>query len=82
MTEMKLKMLVNTKVCLQHFLDFLFAVVSSFSGWPTVKLKALLQAPLASPREGNVPDGKEDEGGNIRTRQNPFGPQERQTRIG
>ncbi|GFU83436.1 hypothetical protein TNCV_1346211 [Trichonephila clavipes] len=45
------------KVCLQHF-GFSFAVVRSFSGWPTVKLKALLQAPLASPlREGNVPDG-------------------------
>ncbi|GFV25647.1 hypothetical protein TNCV_4562591 [Trichonephila clavipes] len=50
------------KVCLQHF-GFSFAVVSSFLGWPTVKLKALLQAPLASPREGNVPDGeRSDEG--------------------
>ncbi|GFX50897.1 uncharacterized protein TNCV_2732481 [Trichonephila clavipes] len=46
----------HESVCLQHF-GFSFAVVSSFSGWPTVKLKALLQAPLASPREGNVPDG-------------------------
>ncbi|GFS68851.1 uncharacterized protein TNCV_409301 [Trichonephila clavipes] len=48
------------------------------------EVKALLQAPLASPREGNVPDGERierDEGRNIRTRQNPLGPQERQTRI-
>ncbi|GFU96818.1 hypothetical protein TNCV_4800361 [Trichonephila clavipes] len=68
------------EVCLQHF-GFSFAVVSSFLGWPTVKLKALLQAPLASPSEGNVPDGGKERRRNIRTRQNPFGPQERQTRI-
>ncbi|GFW69023.1 hypothetical protein TNCV_2919211 [Trichonephila clavipes] len=34
----------HESVCLQHF-GFSFAVVSSFLGWPTVKLKALLQAP-------------------------------------
>ncbi|GFX71192.1 uncharacterized protein TNCV_3409621 [Trichonephila clavipes] len=42
------------KVCLQHF-GFSFAVVSSFSGWPIVKLKALLQAPLAFPQRGQCP---------------------------
>ncbi|GFV05588.1 uncharacterized protein TNCV_227991 [Trichonephila clavipes] len=80
MTEMKLKMLVNTKVCLQHF-GFSFAVVSSFLGWPTVKLKQHYCKPLASPREGNVPDGGKERRRNIRTQQNPLGPQERQTRI-
>ncbi|GFX49457.1 hypothetical protein TNCV_3342351 [Trichonephila clavipes] len=56
------------KVCLQHF-GFSFAVVSSFSGWPTVKLKALLHAPIASPLErGNVPDGGKERRRNIRIR--------------
>ncbi|GFS99672.1 hypothetical protein TNCV_1972371 [Trichonephila clavipes] len=65
-----------------NILDFLFRCGQLILGWPTVKLKALLQAPLASPREGNVPDGeRRDEARNIRTRQNPLGPQERQTRI-
>ncbi|GFU60832.1 hypothetical protein TNCV_3371681 [Trichonephila clavipes] len=48
----------HESVCSQHF-RFSFAVVSSFSGWPTVKLKALLPSPLSIPLEGNVPDGEE-----------------------
>ncbi|GFT02870.1 hypothetical protein TNCV_1846791 [Trichonephila clavipes] len=72
MTEMKLKMLVNTKVCLQHF-GFSFAVVSSFSGWPTVKLKALLQAPCIPLERGNVPDGERSDEGTSEPEN--FGPQ-------
>ncbi|GFV20004.1 hypothetical protein TNCV_705631, partial [Trichonephila clavipes] len=46
------------------------------------EVKALLQA-LSIPREGNVPtEERRDEGRNIRTGQNPLGPQERQSRIG
>ncbi|GFW30624.1 hypothetical protein TNCV_455621 [Trichonephila clavipes] len=48
------------------------------------EVKALLQAPLASPPERAMsPMGeRSDEGRNIRTKENPLGPQERQTRIG
>ncbi|GFU19234.1 hypothetical protein TNCV_4397941 [Trichonephila clavipes] len=51
----------QTRVCLQHF-GFSFAVVSSFLGWPTVKLKALA-SPLASPKRAMSPTGeRSDEG--------------------
>ncbi|GFW90553.1 hypothetical protein TNCV_565911 [Trichonephila clavipes] len=46
------------------------------------EVEGTIASPLASPREGNVPtEERRDEARNIRTRQNPFGPQERQTRI-
>ncbi|GFW11869.1 hypothetical protein TNCV_4275401, partial [Trichonephila clavipes] len=50
-------------VCLQHF-GFSFAVVSSFSGWPTVKLKSTIASPLSIPLERAMsPTGKRrDEG--------------------
>ncbi|GFT80667.1 hypothetical protein TNCV_2772881 [Trichonephila clavipes] len=56
-----------------NILDFL----SCGQGWPTVKLKALLQAPLASPKRAMSPTGERRDG----TSELPFGPQERQTRI-
>ncbi|GFU10405.1 hypothetical protein TNCV_4753431 [Trichonephila clavipes] len=50
-------------------LGFAHNILDFLSLWSeTVKLKALLQAPLAFPQRGEMsPTGKEREGGNIRT---------------
>ncbi|GFU22222.1 hypothetical protein TNCV_2251371 [Trichonephila clavipes] len=46
------------------------------------EVEGTIASPLASPERAMSPTGeRRDEARNIRTRQNPFGPQERQTRI-
>ncbi|GFU83405.1 hypothetical protein TNCV_2752411 [Trichonephila clavipes] len=46
------------------------------------EVEGTIASPLASPREGNVPDGEKERRRNTQNQENPLGPQERQTRIG
>ncbi|GFS90350.1 hypothetical protein TNCV_4096071 [Trichonephila clavipes] len=61
-----------------NILDFLFRCGQLIFRMADCEVEGTIASPLASPREDNVPDGgKERRSKNIRTRQNPLGPQER-----